>query len=60
MQANSKTHSTKRRVRNEAVSLYDMNADETLHRDGYVVIDSSLGLLPGPTTDGAKPSKPSR
>lgn len=33
------------RVRNEAIGLYDMNADEIFHETGYVVIDSSLGLM---------------
>lgn len=36
------------RVRNEAVWLYDMNADQWLDQDGYVIIDSSLGLLHDP------------
>lgn len=33
------------RVRNEAVLLYDMNADDLFDSQGYVVIDSSLGLI---------------
>nr|WP_242848364.1 hypothetical protein [Sulfobacillus thermosulfidooxidans] len=33
------------RIRNEAVFLYDMNADDIFQSNGYVVIDSSLGLV---------------
>ncbi|OLZ09840.1 hypothetical protein [Sulfobacillus thermosulfidooxidans] len=33
------------RIRNEAVFLYDMNADDIFQENGYVVIDSSLGLV---------------
>ncbi len=43
-----------KRVRNESVSLYDMGADEVLETQGFVVLDSSLGLIkPSPTTRSA-------
>lgn len=38
----------KRRVRNESVWLYDMYADQLLTDDGYVIIDSSLGVVMPP------------
>lgn len=38
-----------KRVRNESVSLYDLDADDVLETQGYVVLDSSLGLVK-PTT----------
>ena len=47
---NQKAH----RVRNESMSLYDMDADETLETQGYVVIDSSLGLVKPRPDEGAK------
>ncbi|MCL4521519.1 MAG: hypothetical protein M1415_08050 [Firmicutes bacterium] len=37
-----------RRVHNEAVALYDMNADDMLHATGHVVADSSLGTILDP------------
>ncbi|MBX5467460.1 MAG: hypothetical protein K6U14_08225 [Firmicutes bacterium] len=51
-----------RRVRNESVWLYDMNADQLLAETGYVVIDSSLGVVataPVPT-GGADSAAPHR
>ncbi len=43
-----------KRVRNEAVFLYEMNADEVFQNMGYIVIDSSLGLIgPSMGTPGA-------
>lgn len=35
-------------VANEAIVLYDMNADEMLHMTGHVVVDSSLGIIADP------------
>lgn len=35
----------KARVANEAIGLYDMNVDDVFRAKGYVVIDSSLGLV---------------
>ncbi len=35
-------------VANEAIVLYDMNADEMLHTTGHVVVDSSLGIIADP------------
>jgi hypothetical protein len=32
-------------VANEAMRLYEMNADDTFERTGRLVIDSSLGLV---------------
>lgn len=54
MKPNPNPKPGKRRVRNEAIGLYDMNADEIFHAKGYVVIDSSLGLVqdaPSPLAD---------
>ncbi|PSR28849.1 MAG: hypothetical protein C7B43_09200 [Sulfobacillus benefaciens] len=34
-----------KRVPNEAIFLYDMDADDVFLSLGYVVIDSSLGLV---------------
>ena len=34
-----------KRVRNEAVFLYDMNVDDVFQTLGYIVLDSSLGLI---------------
>lgn len=39
---------TEHRVHNEAIALYDMNADEMLHKTGHVVVDSSLGIIVDP------------
>ncbi|MCY0909259.1 hypothetical protein [Sulfobacillus sp. hq2] len=36
------------KVRNEAVFLYDMNADDLFESQGYLVIDSSLGMITSP------------
>ena len=36
------------RVHNEAIALYDMDADETLKKTGHIVIDSSLGVIVDP------------
>ncbi len=36
------------RTHNEAICLYDMNADEMLHQTGHVVVDSSLGTIVDP------------
>jgi hypothetical protein len=41
-----------RRVRNESVWLYDMYADQLLTHDGYVIIDSSLGVVMPPAANG--------
>ncbi|PSR34826.1 MAG: hypothetical protein C7B46_03710 [Sulfobacillus benefaciens] len=35
----------KRPVRNHALNLYETDADELFHRQGYLVIDSSLGVM---------------
>lgn len=40
------------RVRNEAVALYEMNADEVFDTDRHMVIDSSLGLILGSPREG--------
>ena len=40
---------------NEAMRLYEMNADDTFERTGRLVIDSSLGLM-DPESEGP-PSK---
>ncbi len=46
------------RPRNEAVALYEMNADEVFRDTGCVVIDSSLGLVlePAPRRDHVDPA----
>ncbi len=44
-------------VRNEAVFLYDMNADDIFADRGYVVIDSSLGLI-GPRAANPQVHRP--
>ena len=48
----------KRPVRNHALNLYETDADELFHRQGYLVIDSSLGVMrddpdPSPNTEPA-------
>lgn len=53
MSDNQKMH----RVRNESMSLYDMDADEALETHGFVVIDSSLGLVK-PSRDKATKCPP--
>lgn len=47
-----KNDGTDSRVPNEAVALYEMNADEVLDAAGHVVIDSSLGLILGSPREG--------
>lgn len=48
----------KRRVRNESVWLYDMYADQLLTDDGYVIIDSSLGVVMPPPGELHRPKAP--
>lgn len=48
----------KRRVRNESVWLYDMYADQLLTDDGYVIIDSSLGVVMPPPDQLHRPKAP--
>ena len=46
MSDNKKKSPRAQRVRNESVSLYDMGVDDVLETEGFVVLDSSLGLVP--------------
>lgn len=48
------------RVRNESMSLYDMDADEALETQGFVVIDSSLGLVKSSPDTQAKSPRESK
>lgn len=49
----------KRKIRNEAMALYEMNADDMFRTTGHVVIDSSLGLVTesAPSHSSADPAK---
>lgn len=57
--ANAEPHPN--RVRNEAVFLYDMNVDDIFQSNGYIVIDSSLGLVDphAKSLEGGEHSPPS-
>lgn len=40
-----KAGAKRERAFNEAIWLYDMNADDMFEHDGYLMVDTSLGLL---------------
>ncbi len=44
MQTGSTSH-PRHRIRNQAVDLYEINADDLLQSEGFVIIDSSLGVM---------------
>jgi hypothetical protein len=55
-------HKGMRSVRNQAMNLYESGADDLFHQQGYLVIDSSLGmmrddLVPSPEPHLADPDR---